>query len=202
MDVDYPAAHSMDTEWFAVDHDGQVALFRSGENGSVPDGAPQGDIDALLKALGGKRTLGEMDYDWDEAFPELARLGLHVYEDDSQWFSGPYVRTHRPERPLHVDQLPPQLREQVKVVRFDDLRFVDKDVLQPCDHAEGFAWPPAYLSEDRQTVRPVPGEEAEFRQAMERMRQEYPEEYEKYRIEGLEEKPNPRKRRRKGDAGK
>jgi len=34
---DFPAAHSMDTTWFAVDRDGNVALFDSGEAGAVPD---------------------------------------------------------------------------------------------------------------------------------------------------------------------
>jgi hypothetical protein len=33
---DYPAAHSMDTMWFAVDTDGNVAVFDSGEAGAVP----------------------------------------------------------------------------------------------------------------------------------------------------------------------
>ena len=33
---DYPAAHSMDTTWFAVDRDGNVAVFESGEAGAVP----------------------------------------------------------------------------------------------------------------------------------------------------------------------
>jgi hypothetical protein len=36
MDMDYPAAHSMDSQWFAVDRDGHVALFETGESGSVP----------------------------------------------------------------------------------------------------------------------------------------------------------------------
>jgi hypothetical protein len=36
---DYPAAHSMDTEWFAVDADGQVALLCSGEGGAIPQTA-------------------------------------------------------------------------------------------------------------------------------------------------------------------
>jgi hypothetical protein len=36
MREDYPAAHSMDTDWFAVDADGHVALLRSGEEGAVP----------------------------------------------------------------------------------------------------------------------------------------------------------------------
>lgn len=33
---DYPAAHSMDTEWFAIDKDGNIGVFDSGENGAVP----------------------------------------------------------------------------------------------------------------------------------------------------------------------
>ena len=40
MASDYPAAHSMDTEWFAVDKCGHVAVFHSGEEGAVPEGAP------------------------------------------------------------------------------------------------------------------------------------------------------------------
>jgi hypothetical protein len=33
---DFPAAHSMDTTWFGVDEDGELAVFESGEGGSVP----------------------------------------------------------------------------------------------------------------------------------------------------------------------
>jgi hypothetical protein len=33
---DYPAAHSMDTDWFAVDADGNVGIFSSSEDGAVP----------------------------------------------------------------------------------------------------------------------------------------------------------------------
>ena len=35
--ADYPAAHSMDTEWFATDQDGYVALFDTGEPGLMPN---------------------------------------------------------------------------------------------------------------------------------------------------------------------
>jgi hypothetical protein len=48
--TDYPAAHSMDTTWFAVDKDGHVAAFESAEGGAVPNDAltdQQGDFDAL-----------------------------------------------------------------------------------------------------------------------------------------------------------
>lgn len=43
VDADFPAAHSMDTDWFAVDRDGRVALFDSGENGAVADGSARLD---------------------------------------------------------------------------------------------------------------------------------------------------------------
>jgi hypothetical protein len=42
MEADYPAAHSMDTDFFAVDKDGRVATFWSGENGAVPESALHG----------------------------------------------------------------------------------------------------------------------------------------------------------------
>jgi len=35
-DMDFPAAHSMDATWFAVDRDGHVGVFDSGEPGAVP----------------------------------------------------------------------------------------------------------------------------------------------------------------------
>ncbi len=41
--TDYPAAHSMDTTWFAVDRDGHVAAFESGEAGAVPKEAYLGE---------------------------------------------------------------------------------------------------------------------------------------------------------------
>ena len=34
--IDFPAGHSMDTDWFAVDKDGNIAIFDSGEEGAVP----------------------------------------------------------------------------------------------------------------------------------------------------------------------
>lgn len=33
---DFPAAHSMDTDWFAVDADGNLGMFNSSEGGAVP----------------------------------------------------------------------------------------------------------------------------------------------------------------------
>ncbi len=35
--IDFPAAHSMDTTLFAIDADGCVGIFSSGEGGAVPE---------------------------------------------------------------------------------------------------------------------------------------------------------------------
>jgi hypothetical protein len=40
---DYPAAHSMDTTWYAMDADGHVAELISGANGAVPVDRPYAD---------------------------------------------------------------------------------------------------------------------------------------------------------------
>lgn len=44
--IDYPAAHSMDTTWFAVDSDGCVGRFSSSEDGAVPMNAACAGCDA------------------------------------------------------------------------------------------------------------------------------------------------------------
>ena len=43
MEPDFPAAHSMDSCWFAVDRDGFIACFSTGEAGAMPESAYQGD---------------------------------------------------------------------------------------------------------------------------------------------------------------
>lgn len=56
FDKEYPATHSMDTTWFAVDEAGEVAIFQFEENGPVP--FPFTDIhsDELLSYFGKKEN--------------------------------------------------------------------------------------------------------------------------------------------------
>jgi hypothetical protein len=35
-EMDFPAAHSMDTSWFGIDDEGNIAEFTSGEAGAMP----------------------------------------------------------------------------------------------------------------------------------------------------------------------
>jgi len=52
MDTDYPAAHSMDTAFFAVDRDGHVAHFSTGEAGARPfDAGGIDDLEELVEQL-------------------------------------------------------------------------------------------------------------------------------------------------------
>ncbi len=63
MEIDYPAAHSMDTYWFAVDEVGHIGMFYSGENGHVPDLA---EIDDLAGELWRRLHPNQTDDDYLE----------------------------------------------------------------------------------------------------------------------------------------
>jgi hypothetical protein len=234
VEQDYPAAHSMDTVWFAVDRDGHVAFFSSGEAGAVPEAAtPDVDLDpvrasrpaseivydlqgALLPgreppaghhirlardqeervllyldaadavreelAAGSARQLPATSgvavyferlprdvaarlhdpgrcracFHWFETggigfAPDRdpAALGVYVYDHLCEnWTSGPYGRVRLPRSPLHVDQLPPDAREQVQQVRFPTLCFQDTTHIQPVEHMECASWEQNYLTAD------------------------------------------------------
>ncbi len=62
MPPDFPAAHSMDTTWFAVDELGHVASFESYENGHVPERAE--DEDVLFDLWRLRHPGGDEDF-WD-----------------------------------------------------------------------------------------------------------------------------------------
>jgi hypothetical protein len=65
MTCDFPAAHSMDTHWFAVDAEGKVALFVSHEAGCVPEewhgGQDGGDTLVYGLRAAGRLVLTEED---------------------------------------------------------------------------------------------------------------------------------------------
>jgi hypothetical protein len=92
---DFPAAHSMDSCWFAVDDQGQVAYFDTGEGGAIPtdDTFPKGgeaggadplDLDAVVCALLERRAASHpalSDLLFDKADWRL-RLGTGLWEVD------------------------------------------------------------------------------------------------------------------------
>lgn len=95
--LDYPAAHSMDTSWFAVDEDGRVARFESSEDGAVPNNA----------ATGG----GAADPSFDTFALDAVRIAralvARAAKPDAAEIEpiGPHARTH-PERAVIVLRAP------------------------------------------------------------------------------------------------
>jgi hypothetical protein len=243
-DADFSAAHSMDTYWFAVDRDGHVACFESGEAGAVPVGAGEGEGYDLLRRLVSALTAGAVIFDlggstppgplgagghhrsyarlvflasldpvrgeiaaqrayevpasggvavvlrddaestlktlhdrgaclgcfyYDEERDEdpdseglpvyPARFGLYYYGHQCEnWAAGPYGREEVPREPLHLDQLPPDLRAAVSQVRFPGLCFAQIPHIQPLEWFECDVWggEPAYVGSDGKPKSELP----------------------------------------------
>jgi hypothetical protein len=240
VDADFPAAHSMDSEWFAVDKGGHVAHFSTGEAGAQPEDAvlvdDPGELAEKLRAvlprteivydfrghfkpgpLGSEGTHWATGYlvgdlflfflrslepvraelergrarqvrsrgptavvmqksavrrltkrlhadgvclgcffhtDDPEAPPSAAEMGLFAYSHMiGNWVSGPYGLEQRPFCPAHIDQLPPALRDEVRLIEFRGLRFAETLHLQPVEHGLCSSWEPAYLTSDGKRVR-------------------------------------------------
>jgi hypothetical protein len=190
---DYPAAHSMDTSWYAVDAAGHVAVFESGEDGPAPRGAKDAfHLGTLFRAR--HPTLPDLGMPADEAMAE--ELGIFLYEcgEDEYWpysVINVYERRVVPPRPTHVDQLPPAVRDGCKQVRLP-VTFAAAERVQPLDHVECVFWSEeraGYVAADGVTVRPLPGRQAQFAESVRRFREDFPREAARYRFEGLDDAP-------------
>lgn len=139
---DVPAAHSMDTTWFAVDRDGNVAMFESGEAGAVPEaaGAEQGGL--------------------DEGLDEEIRPKVFVYGHTGEnWIAAAYEREAAPAKPLTVDAAPEAV--VADAIRFEG-RFAETATLQPVELWKCESWMPAWLASDGRTAHAFPGREGEI----------------------------------------
>jgi hypothetical protein len=243
----YPSAHSMDSCWFAVDRDGFVAYFSTGESGAMPlsgyraeeaevlrswlirdlptgdvlhdpnghdlpgESVPryhldpsndfatvvflsclapvQSDIEAgrvtAVRATEGYavifpilspeqvRRLTESGavrshtYYFDDEVSganNLARHGIYEYGHLCEnWIAGPYGRKAVPARPIHVDQLPPNIRRKLTGTLLTDHTFAKTVHIQPAEHWYCESWEPGWLGLDG-VRRPFAGREADFEQ--------------------------------------
>jgi hypothetical protein len=223
MSDDFPAAHSMDACWYAVDQDGCVAAFFTGESGHLPKASGQGaghffELWEIVSALlGGTGEGHEAEDDvgwgrgWEGVMDEAAERGIFVCEysdpfarlaEFAQW---PYSLVRQPRAPLHVDQLPPRLRKVFKKVRLS-ARFQSAQGVQPIEDTECIFWGEwaiAYLRADEKTVRPMPGKEDRFATFVRDFRRQAPDEAKELIFEGPQEEPKkPRRRRKGGGRGK
>jgi hypothetical protein len=210
METDYPAAHSMDTTFFAIDAAGHVAVFESGENGHVPEIASD-DYDLLVE-MWRLRHPGKHDPPYIEEM--AAELGAFTYYCDESFYDdysfdqvGPYRRSSCPEVALHLDQLSPSVRQQAKQIRFDKIDFARSELVQPLEEYPCVFWYEegalAYLCSDGKTVRPIPGKEDQFTEFCDQFRKENPNEAKKFIFAAPQNKAkkslSPRKRRKKDE---
>jgi hypothetical protein len=177
MDHDFPAAHSMDTAWYAVDRVGQVAVFHTGESGAAPNAAFCDSAMDMLEDMP-EEALEEMGLtnvdpeQLEKAVQSLqkATASLFVYDHTCEnWIAGPYKCSKQPKTPLHVDQLDPDARALVAKLQFKDLEFGKAAQIQPIEHTECASWEPGYLSEDGRNIRPVPGMEDQYAERYEEL---------------------------------
>ena len=246
-EFDYPAAHSMDSCWFAVDRDGHVAYFSTGEAGAMPEVGVTGDaayqlLERLTQAVSSGEAIHDprghilpgqargpdhmvqlraqeypvlvfltslapiqTDIEGGAAVPvratdgyavvfrrmtadqarrlnesgavttsayyfdspngdereTLAQFGVYEYGHLCEnWISGPYGRERVPSRPLHVDQLPPAIRKQLKGATLSDETFAETPHIQPAEHWECQSWEEEWQGLDGSTHR-FDGQEGE-----------------------------------------
>jgi hypothetical protein len=183
---DYPAAHSMDTIWYAVDEAGHLAAFITGENGSVPTGTESW---RLLHDLY-ERTFGADPNDRPDSDEAGRRLGIYQYwYNDHMPLENIEVRYHRDrdgDPLLHIDQLPPDLRARWKRFRFPGVRFSEAEFLQPYEFFQCESYDVdaiGYLAADGKTIRPIPGKEEVYREVVAAWREDPPEGLNGYRFE-------------------
>ena len=185
---DFPAAHSMDTVWFAVDEAGHVAAFDTGEDGVAPVGAE--DAPFLLPMYLARHP--EVDPNAYHPTPELAAgLGFFLYEYRKEAIPiDVFDRRVIPERPAHVEELPPEVRAFCKRIRLP-VSFAAADRVQPFEFRPCTGWAQdgwiGFLAADGVTVRPIPGREARFADFITYLRAEYPDEAARYHFEGVDD---------------
>jgi hypothetical protein len=182
--ADYPAAHSMDTTWYAVDGAGHVAVFLSGEQGPVPLGAdPDKHLGWFLRLLDNDGQEPEDEDDdideWDAAEQDAAGRGFFIFEyiDSFRPLYHPYTRTWEPGEPLHVDQLPPAARKLFTENALKGVSFASGEQVQPAGRIDCFYYSDdvvGYLLPGETEVAAVPGREDKYRAALADLRKEFP----------------------------
>jgi hypothetical protein len=185
-EFDYPAAHSMDTAWYAVDEAGHVATFWTGENGPLPD-HDRPSTELIEQVF--MRLLGADPDDIGDWWEVGRGVGIFFYDyNDSLTLEDTvdrYARTVTPDRPLHVDQLPPDLRTEWKRLRVP-VRFTEAGFVQPFDYFRCLPYnadAAAYLCADGKTIRPILGRLKAFRNLVADWRENAPDEIAEFTIE-------------------
>ena len=143
---DFPAAHSMDSEWFAVDKDGFIAMLTTNEEGAMPMSEEQGDGTDQLNEIASAMGCTLAQDAWGSGQPESVgvynfhwMLGEGPNVDEDAWLDQeegdgpvmPYKREAVPEKPIRISDLPASIQRNLGKYVFKNISFKDCEWLQP-----------------------------------------------------------------------
>ena len=154
----------MDTSWFAVDEDGQVASFETGSGGAMPRvGFPSGELEdfvaAVLRARAGsdarlREMLPETPEELGDALENGASYGVlnQILRSFGVWtYDGPnmqatpYVQEEGGmAEPIHIEAFEEEHRRSLQSARLP-LRFRETPILAPGEHVPVAAWDPTWF---------------------------------------------------------
>lgn len=190
----------MDSTWFAVDEDGHIAFFDTGEGGAMPEAgfpaAPAGgeldeywilaralwsraQTDDRLRAmlpssLRGVEKLVEKSGQW-ELIPVLLRsLGVFTYSCD-EGSAVAYARDGAVPHPMPVDRLDGETREKLRGAKLP-VRFADAPAVAPGEFVPVVSWDSIWFDTEGR-VHPASGAEGKFRLEAERLEALDPEDF-------------------------
>jgi hypothetical protein len=204
MQPDYPAAHSMDATWYAVDKHGHVGVFDTGAGGAVPANVYSPTLAEDMADLD-PEDLEEMGVDpasvreIAQHLPDHERLFAYGTGDLDECLADRYQRQHVPKRPLHIDELPPDARKAIGEMRFETIDFREAETIQPIELTQCGTWDPAYLSGDGTTVKAVPGREKDYADYIKESRDLFAEDGLTVEEPPVKKRATPRKKKGRGD---
>jgi len=158
MDAKIRADHRLGRQWFAIDQDGYIGLFLVGDGGAVPEDAHWSyGYDDFFKRLGSSASRGDVG-------KAAAQLGIYLYQIGplDKHLAERYHGHRSPRMPLHIDQVPPDIRRYIGLLQFDTLTFANTAVIQPVELTKCETFDAGYLARDGKTVRMVPGREEDY----------------------------------------
>ena len=186
----------MDSTWFAVDENGEVAYFETGEGGAMPEGdfpcggeaggysgealeeaqllarvlwaRAQSDerLRALLPARLRQVEMALEDGDWELVQPLLRSFGVWTYECPEQ-DAFPYARSGDVPRPVRLDDLDDETRRRFQKAKLP-LRFADEPLIAPGEFMPVVAWGPVWFDREGQP-HATSGQEREFKQILDEL---------------------------------
>ncbi len=145
----------MDTYWFAVDADGHVGFFSSGENGHVPTQASDSGGLWALWDLENPSNSGQ--YHDLEYYAQELRFFFYRFrgwsEDEPRQ---PYSAVVQPDAPRYADQLTPEWLKEQQPVLFAGVSFGDTPQLQPAEFFPCDYWSDPPGEHEPTVVQPIP----------------------------------------------